>query len=347
MDVIPVRDRSSQRVGCRIDRSPRRAFTLIELLASLAVIGVLLALLAPAIMSAREASRRLVCSTRLQQLGLALHNYHSQLGVLPFGVGADRDPTVPTAGGIDDRRYSAHSQLLPYLDQAPLYQRIDFHVAPFHPYFNAQKGPSGQMPVNGPAAVMRLEVLLCPTDLESPRAPWGQTNYRTNNGNTWAGRSGNGPFGQNSCVALADIRDGLSNTALMSERAKGRWSAARHTRDDLINNANLWTEAGFRSWCGSLTEAEAAAYPRDPEGGQTWLEGNMDWTRYNHMLNPNQPSCKNGITWSGVALTATSRHPAGVNVLFADGSVRFVNESIDTFVWSAMGSIAGGEQIAP
>lgn len=324
-----------------------RAFTLIELLAALAVIGVLLALLAPAIMAARESSRRLTCANHLHQLGLALHNYHSQYTVLPFGVGADRDPTVAGPGGIDDRRYSAHSQLLPFLDQMSLYRRIDFNVAPFHPYFNALKGPSGEMPVNGAAAATRVAVFLCPTDLESGQSPWGQKNYRTNNGSTWNGRAGNGPFGQNSSVRLDNIRDGTSQTAMLSERCKGRWSAEVNLRDDLVNRANLWTEATFRSWCGQLTPTQAAVLPRDPEGGQTWLEGNFNWTRYNHLLNPNFPSCKNGITWSGVALSASSRHPTGVNTLYCDGSVRFVTENIDRLVWSGTGSINGNEVIAP
>jgi hypothetical protein len=119
-------------------------------------------------------------------------------------------------------------------------------------------------------------------------------------------------FGQSTRIRTADIRDGLSNTAAMSERVRGHDDFARlDVNADLFRNAAPWTEDAFRAWCQGLSDAEAAALPRNPavaNSGMNWLEGNMTWTRYNHLLPPGFKSCANGLTWDGVAMTANSRH---------------------------------------
>jgi prepilin-type N-terminal cleavage/methylation domain-containing protein/prepilin-type processing-associated H-X9-DG protein len=323
---------------------PRSGFTLLELLAVTAVIAILVALLLPAVQQAREASRRLACVNHLHQIGVALHNYHSLHMTLPFGVGPDHDAAASSNGSLDDRRYSAQALLLPFLDQEPVWRRIDFHVAPFHPYTSAQTGPAGQLGVNGPAAQATIAVFLCPSDLDRLGSVWGHNNYRACNGSTWTGRTGNGSFGQGIVRRFAEIQDGLSQTALFSERAKGTWNPAVYDPlSDLIDMTSLWTEPAFAQQCQGLSDDDARAAPRDNDSGQTWLEGNMNWTRYNHLLIPNQLSCKNGLTWDGVAMTASSRHPGGVNLLLADGAIRFVSDQIDVRVWRAAGTIHGRE----
>lgn len=134
---------------------------------------------------------------------------------------------------------------------------------------------------------------------------------------------------------------------MFSERVTGTWSQVTYDPlADLYDLGGIWTEDAFRQACDALTPLAATAYPHDYDGGQTWIEGNMNWTRYNHVLTPNKISCKNGITWSGVAMAATSRHPGGVNVLKGDASVTFVSETIDKETWRAMGTIAAGETVA-
>ncbi len=328
----------------------RRAFTLIELLVSITVIGILMALLLPAVQMAREAARRMSCANNLSQIGRALHNYHDTHRVLPFGCGTDYDGVVSSLGTLADRRYSAHSQILPQLDQANVYQRINFHVAPFDPYVNSGAyeptciASGGLSAVNGQAAVTVVNVFLCPTDIDRLRSVWGHNNYRSCNGSGWHGRNGNGLFGQNSSVRFGMVTDGLSNTAMFSERCKGTWD--HNILDplaDIYDLAGIWSEDTFREFCQSLSPEQAAAYHQNVDAGQNWLEANFNWTRYNHLVSPNHVSCKNGFTWDGVGMAASSRHTGGVNVLLGDGRVRFISENIDPVTWRGLGTIHGGE----
>ena len=335
------------------ETSFRRGFTLIELLVTITIIGLLVTLLVPAVQRVREAARKIQCTNHLKQIGLAVHAYHDSHEVLPFGVGTDYDGPISSLGTLNDRRYSAHAMLLPYLDQAVVYNRLNFDVAPFHPFVNAANDDQEELAkrfnevINGPAAETRLSVFLCPSDLDRLKGRWGPNNYRSCNGSSWSGRDGNGMFGQNSSVRLGDVTDGQSNTAMFSEHAKGTWDDTLiDPLSDLYNLQGVWTENQFSDACGSLTPQTAGAYQYDVESGQTWLAGNMNWTRYNHVRTPNRISCKNGFTWDGVILNPSSWHANGVNVLMGDGVVRFVSENINAEVWRSLGTIAGSEQTA-
>ncbi len=332
------------------DYSKRCGFTLIEILVTITIIGLLIALLIPAVQAVREAARKMQCSNNLHQLGIAVQSYHEAHSVLPFGVGLDYDGPVSSLGTLEDRRYSAHAMLLPYLDQSVVYNQLNFNVAPFYPFVNAANDDQQELArrfdevINGPAAAARLEVFLCPSDLDRLQSRWGPNNYRTCNGSSWSGRDGNGMFGQISSVKLDDVKDGLTNTTMFSEHVKGSWDDTLiDPLSDLYNLQGVWTESQFSDACGRLTPQTAGAYQYDVESGQTWLAGNMNWTRYNHVRTPNRTNCKNGFTWDGVILNATSWHTGGVNVLMGDGSVRFVNENINDELWRALGTRAGGE----
>jgi prepilin-type N-terminal cleavage/methylation domain-containing protein len=328
-----------------------KAFTLIELLVAVAIIGLLIALLLPAVQRAREAARRVQCQSNLRQLGIGLANYQSACNVYPFGVGADADRLVATIASASNRRYSLHSQMLSYIEQAPLYNQLNFMVQPFFPDTSGDPSTITGKGPNETAAAAKLALFVCPSDFDRmPSRPWGQANYRSCNGGSWSGRAGDGIFGQITRIGPGDVRDGLSNTAAMSERLRGHDDFKTvDVSSDLFRQAAPWTEDSFRAWCGQLSDADAASIPRHPSvtnSGMNWLEGNMSWTRYNHVLTPGRKSCANGLTWYGVAMTASSRHDQVVGLLLGDGSVRFVRTSVSPAVWTALGTIAGGETIS-
>ncbi len=325
----------------------RFGFTIIELIAVVAIVGLLVAMLAPAVQSARDAARRMQCAGNLRQIGLALANYESVCRVFPFGVGADSDGSETTITSVNSRRFALHTQILPYLDQRAVYDLLNFSVEPFYP---DTTGDPQVVTGNGPnesAAQTQIPLLLCPADFDRLGRPWGPNNYRSCNGSSWAGRAGDGMFGQITSIGPKDVRDGLSNTAAFSERIRGEdVQLPIDLHADLFGLPAPWTETTFRNWCDQLTYAQAAAAPiRNSNGGMTWLEGNMNWTRYNHVLTPGRPSCKNDLTWNGAAMTADSRHAGGVNLLLGDGATRFVSEQINPLVWRALASIAGNEAI--
>jgi prepilin-type N-terminal cleavage/methylation domain-containing protein len=323
-----------------------RGFTLIEVLVVIAIISLLVALLVPAVFAARESSRRAWCANNLRQIGLAIQSYHAATNVLPFGVGPDDDQAISTIGSLNSRRYSCQAQLLAYLELGTIFNSINFMVAPFFPAVSGLAPPNGQLGVNGTAATTVISVFLCPSDQDRLVQPWGHNNYRCCNGSTWLGRAADGMFGQASRIRFADITDGLSNTAAFCERDKGTGNPQVYDRlADLYANPGVWTQATFSQWCASLSQAQAVTLYHDVDGGQNWLEGNMNWTRYNHVLPPNSNACKNGLTWNGVAMTATSAHWSGVNLLLGDGSVRFVKASIALSTWQAFATISRGEII--
>lgn len=326
---------------------PNSGLTLLELLVVIAVIGLLVAMLLPVVQQAREASRRSQCAFHLKQIGIALQNYEGAHHVFPFGVGADADRGDSTYTSPGSRRFSLHSQLLPYLQQAPVHAMIDFRVQPFYPDTSGDPAAvSGKGP-NEAAAQARIPLFLCPSDIDRLARPWGPNNYRSCNGSSWSGRRGDGMFGQTTAVRPGDIRDGLSNTAAFSERVLGDDDRNHIDLDsDLFGLRAIWTEETLRDWCAQLGHEEAAALSiQDSNGGMTWLEGNMNWTRYNHVLPPGHASCKGEKTWDGVVMTANSRHPRGVNLLLGDGSVRFISNTIQAVTWKALGTISAGEAI--
>ena len=286
--------------------SRRRAFTLIELLVVIGIIGILIALLLPAVQYAREAGRRAGCRSHLHQFGVALHSH----------VAAKR--RFPSAWGTNSS-LSPHVMLLPYLEHEALFRQFDLT----RPYLLAP---------NKDLANTRMAVFQCPS-VPSPLP--AETNYDGCTGS--GGQSINGIFDrETSNVRDSDITDGLSNTIAMSETvSNGPLGSARFTPYDSYFERALETclaSSPADSWrigvpwiagCAGCTLYNHALPPNSPTCSNGTSLGDPVRGIY----------------------SAASNHPGGVVVLFADGGVDFVSDGVDSFVWRAMAMRGANESV--
>jgi prepilin-type N-terminal cleavage/methylation domain-containing protein len=319
--------------------SPRfRGFTLIELLVVIAIIAVLIALLLPAVQQAREAARRSQCRNNLKQLGLAMHNYHDTHKQLPPGSilngGNGRGGVV---WGDDNSWYP---MIFPYIDQAPLYNTINFSTAlsagggTVHPVGDALYG-------NDQAQKLAIPIFGCPSDgivIDEPDTGWAvaRVNYVVNYGNTNMGGTTEGtttfyggPFGLIFGAKFRDIFDGTSNTLMMSELITPKLS----TWQGYLANAPYAGGSGFTGYYTPNSTSFDLMARKCPD------------------IIPNMglPGCT--VVGSSVddirrqVIISRSRHTGGVQSLLCDGSVRFFSQNIDTRVWQGASSTRGGETL--
>jgi prepilin-type N-terminal cleavage/methylation domain-containing protein len=315
-----------------------RAFTLIELLVVITIFGILLALLLPAVQSARESARRAQCANNLKQIGVALHAF------------AEAHQAFPTGSPQQPSNESFLVQILPYIEQGPLYNALNF----------------GDGLLDNPNLTVmssRPATFLCPSDATRTMTNRASVNYAGNAGRddaqNWVDEEREGVFTHRP-ISAGDITDGLAYTVGVAEwiaglgpafdpvthhpvpptdRDRGTFGLARTFGDALADR-----EAFIRD-CIRLSPDEVNPNTFGPAKGQFWLEGGMGWTRYNHMLPPSQPSC-----WARLdlrAYTAGSLHGGkSTNVLTMDGAVHFVSGSIEPRLWTALGTRSGGGSVA-
>jgi len=306
-------------------RRTRSAFTLIELLVVIAIIAILIGLLLPAVQKVREAAARMKCINNLKQIGLAVHNYHDSRNAFPSGGLA---PSV-TAGS----QFSALAQILPYMEQDNVYRLIDLTVPP-------------QNANNDVARNTILTGFRCPSDKENPTPATGAaTNYLANTGTNpffvIPGPSNfNGMFYVNATTRTADVTDGLSNTAIFSERmlTDGSNAVVSKIEDVFFSPANPATADDAVTICAAVDISNLAnQFPLFM--GSPWMHHQH---RYQHISAPNSRSCGFFVVGKST-MPASSRHTGGVNTGLGDGSVRFVRDTIDATTWRAIGTRSGGE----
>jgi prepilin-type N-terminal cleavage/methylation domain-containing protein/prepilin-type processing-associated H-X9-DG protein len=293
----------------------RGGFTLIELIVVIAIISILVGLLLPAVQKVREAASRMKCSNNLKQIGLAMHNHHATYDSFPAGY-------VSATSGVDGDGFGPGwgwgAALLPFLEQDNLYRRIDLtrDIAD---------------PVNSFARVQKLSVFRCPLDAAprdtftavredgSPICDVAFANYVGVGGTFEVSEfpdTGTGVLFRNSHIRVADITDGTSNTVMAGERASKQ------------SPMTTWT--GAVTGCSVPPTMNPAFENEEPPVLVLTNTGEAAGGRV-----PNNPH--------GHVEDLNSRHPAGVNILLADGSVRMVHNAIRPSAWEALGTRAGGE----
>jgi prepilin-type N-terminal cleavage/methylation domain-containing protein/prepilin-type processing-associated H-X9-DG protein len=325
----------------------RRAFTLVELLVVLAIIGVLTALLLPAIGIARESARRTDCLNRLKQLGLALHNYESANRHLPSGSNS-REYNATIAYPFF--RWSALAHLTPYLEESAAHNLLDMNV-PLYGY-----GTGFQIfPQNAVGLMSMIAGFLCPSDLgQAVSTTFAPTNYAACAGSGMGGGTpfqSDGLFFINSQIRISQITNGLSKTVAMSESILGQaapFNASRAQVDPRFVYAYTFTTPVTETACN-----QSFAWNVSDLRGFSWANGEYRCALYNHYSTPNSPTidCVSDNLSSSISeryavygwRAARSMHPGGVNVLLADGSVHFVPDGVNSVIWQQISSRSSPE----
>ena len=316
--------------------SAKAAFTLVELLAVIAIIGTLIGLLLPAVQSARESARLSACANNFKQLAIGMHNYHDAKNALPYGHGKHGTaPWTDPAGWI----WNGMLYTFPFIEEAQTYNSLNV------------SGNSG----NIGSTTKQVQTLLCPSDLRHQyNNDYGRltTNYLLSHGDrynySFVKNSNRGVFGYGSATKFSDITDGLSKTLLLSEctravasgelaapagytcfQCTGSWPTSLPVNDRF---AQVTDDGGSPSGCWSRWNGNGFTSPSQlvvvtRSAGSAMVFGRMGYVYCNTILAPNGPWCARDDSL-GIQ-PPRSRHVGGVNVAMADGATRFVVDQID------------------
>ncbi|MDX2035076.1 MAG: DUF1559 domain-containing protein [Isosphaeraceae bacterium] len=315
----------------------RGGFTLIELLVVLVIISVLTGLLLPAVQSARGAARRVRCANNLKQIALALAGYEAAWNRYP-----PRRLTRMLPGGFANFT-STQSALLPYMEQGPLYDAINFQMI-LNTFADLDR-PN----VNATVASTTIGTFLCPDD-GLATLHRGALNYRANAG-TCVGcvpDVDDGLFITDIGTPAASVTDGLSHTLAFSEKLVGTRTGPYSPGRDWIEWELPFGRTPGRSWipiCASLSSAEIPLAKFD--AGASWLLAGGVYSLFFVLTPPNTPvpDCGWRLDLGAGVFSARSLHPGRVAGAMADGSVRWFSSTIAPATWTALGTRNGGEVI--
>ena len=354
----------------------RRGFTLIELLVVIAIIAVLIALLLPAVQAAREAARRTQCVNNMKQLGLGIHNYLSANGTFPMGASsAIYDATLVYNV---KQNLSLHAALLPYIEQTQIANALNFNFG-----CEDSSGTLAYL-VNSTGTNAKIAAFCCPSDPNAgipdhngtpntnnyygyvgttttfsqigTNAPYANLNVKS------LGMPTTGLFGFQLANGIETCIDGTSNTIAFAEAVVGNQSQrARQQRTGVVNVSGIQSyeavdisSLGVASVKAALATCQAAwnaGSGLDLQRGENWAHGSMCMTLFNAVGTPNLYN----DSWTYCARigsgsradfnNADSYHPGGVNVTMADGSVKYIKDTVNISTWMALGTKSNGEVI--
>jgi prepilin-type N-terminal cleavage/methylation domain-containing protein/prepilin-type processing-associated H-X9-DG protein len=338
-----------------LHRRGRIGFTLIEMTVVIAISGVLLAMLLPAVHSAREAARRLECVTNLKQIGLALHSYQMAHHSLPQGSVAGMNQGTASPGS--HVAWSVHGQLLGDMEHQALYNAINFRWG-----VEGSTDPNSGDRVNSTVIEAEISGYLCPSDPNSGRP--NRNNYHASMGSTALNdpQDSDGLFALSSANRLSDATDGISNTIIFGEAITGPAVEVHTPAPSLTDVRGISADAQTVN-AGSnpaairdaLKACDAASKARvaGPKAGrgQFWAKGSPGHTLFNTVSVPGLKahtwnSCSDSDLAHSLFNGTSSAHPGGTNILIADGSVKFFGENIAQPIWWALGTRSGGENLA-
>jgi prepilin-type N-terminal cleavage/methylation domain-containing protein len=320
-----------------MSRYPSRlAFTLVELLVVIAIIGVLVALLLPAVQAAREAARRSQCSNNLKQLGIGLHNYHDQRGVFPMG---QHNPIGANPPATAWNRSCWWQAVLPFVEQQPLFELIVTRskATPTPPYVT-QFSNNVQNTVSEPGRNTIVKLFVCPSDADGPKNRTVAGNEQGFHGNYVLcagstvfnpttpvadpqGINRNGMFYVYSTTKMASVVDGTSNTFFGSEVM-------------IVKDTNLHDLRGryWNTWQGNVLFS--TLYPPNTTVGD----------RSSYCINAPRRPCQ-GLSTTNVVQSVRSNHPGGAMFLMGDASVRFISNTVNLATYQALSTREGAEAL--
>jgi prepilin-type N-terminal cleavage/methylation domain-containing protein/prepilin-type processing-associated H-X9-DG protein len=358
-------------------RGPR-GFTLIELLVVIAIIAVLIALLLPAVQAAREAARRIQCTNNLKQIGLALHNYHSANDVFPTLAFPVNSAAVP--GTYNDQNGpSTLLYALNYIEGQNLYSAFNFQIA-------AVQDSIGNTPTNLTVMNSQVKAFICPSNPYTSVYPYSTNyapsygpQFRWD---ATPGGLGTGLFAADVVRGINQVTDGTSNTIAFAEVNTGDGQTPSRNHTEIFRYVS-WPTSPGATGNGGYGTGQVATYPDGYANLQTYIalcdayrdsagaasneldQASQFWSlarchrgaATSLLLTPNSPhedcmdisqKAQSAYPGDGPNAAAASRswHSGGVNVLFADGSVKFIKNSINQQTWWALGTKAGGEVIS-
>jgi prepilin-type N-terminal cleavage/methylation domain-containing protein/prepilin-type processing-associated H-X9-DG protein len=339
-------------------KSKSRAFTLVELLVVITIIGILIALLLPAVQAAREAARRLHCCNNMRQVGMALHNYHSAHSVFPPAI-IDSGAAFWPGYGSRPSGYPARALntsgwviLLPYLEQQGLHDMYDFKQASCSIAYNGTT-VAGNPLVNRPVVTMTLALFRCPSDDEPTLVSggsdgvndaatgnytfaWGSYHDYYGNYSSYGASLVQGMFGNNGAARLDDVKDGTTQSIAVGESiqrtcwgydsfwAVGRAGAIGHVASPTLFSDATWVRGTQLNM--TVNESGSGTSCRDINSSACGGKCGGPELPYNHWV-------------------FSSRHPGGANFTMGDGSVMFINNEINPVTWRNLNYIHDGNAL--